>query len=397
MYAFRKPFLAAQYQELALWDLDYKVILIIAQVLGYTVSKFLGIKVVSEATVQSRLMTIVKLIMAAWLMLLMFGLIPYPYNFIFLFFNGLSLGMIWGLVFSFIEGKHNTELLAAFLSSSFIVSSGAVKSVGVKFLMMGVAEFWMPFLAGLVFLPLLFLGIWLLSKVPGQTANDIKQRTARVPMSGSKRLSFFLNFVPGIICATLIYMSLTGLRDFRDNFAVELWTALGFADTPGILTLSEIPIAVICLVFIGSMIYIRDNRRAFYLNIKLIAVSGLAVLVVTLLFIWGLLGPIAWMVLVGLGTYSAYLIYHTMLFERWIAWYREPANVGYLMYISDAFGYSASVAIILYKDLGNPDISWLGFFTSLAIITGGMVLVGSICLWWYFRHKEAQLGMMATR
>ena len=194
MYAFRKPFLAAQYQELALWDLDYKVILIIAQVLGYTVSKFLGIKVVSEATVQSRLMMIVKLIMTAWLMLLMFGLIPYPYNFIFLFFNGLSLGMIWGLVFSFIEGKHNTELLAAFLSSSFIVSSGAVKSVGVKFLMLGVAEFWMPFLAGLVFLPLLFLGIWLLSKVPGQTANDIEQRTARVPMSRSKRLSFLFEF-----------------------------------------------------------------------------------------------------------------------------------------------------------------------------------------------------------
>ena len=66
--------------------------------------------------------------------------------------NGLPLGMIWGLVFSYLEGRRQTELLGAGLSVSFIFSSGVVKSVG-KVLMQdfGVTQMWMPFLTGLIF------------------------------------------------------------------------------------------------------------------------------------------------------------------------------------------------------------------------------------------------------
>jgi hypothetical protein len=46
MYAFRKPFTAAGFQDTTVWGLDYKTVLVTAQVLGYTFSKFLGIKVV---------------------------------------------------------------------------------------------------------------------------------------------------------------------------------------------------------------------------------------------------------------------------------------------------------------------------------------------------------------
>ena len=48
-----------------------------------------------------------------------------------MFMNGLFLGMIWGLVFSYMEGRRVSEVLGAVLCASFIVSSGAVKSVGV--------------------------------------------------------------------------------------------------------------------------------------------------------------------------------------------------------------------------------------------------------------------------
>ena len=52
MYAFRKPFTAGMYEGLSLWDIDYKIVLITTQVLGYMLSKFMGIKWVSEMTVQ---------------------------------------------------------------------------------------------------------------------------------------------------------------------------------------------------------------------------------------------------------------------------------------------------------------------------------------------------------
>ena len=53
MYAFRKPFAAGEYLDVApvsLFGLEigYKTILIISQVMGYCTSKFIGIKVISE-------------------------------------------------------------------------------------------------------------------------------------------------------------------------------------------------------------------------------------------------------------------------------------------------------------------------------------------------------------
>ena len=43
MYAFRKPLSAATFEGLTYWGMDYKIIAIISQVIGYTCSKFLGV------------------------------------------------------------------------------------------------------------------------------------------------------------------------------------------------------------------------------------------------------------------------------------------------------------------------------------------------------------------
>jgi len=44
MYAFRKPFTVATYSDMApLWGVVFKTVLVVAQVLGYMVSKFVGI------------------------------------------------------------------------------------------------------------------------------------------------------------------------------------------------------------------------------------------------------------------------------------------------------------------------------------------------------------------
>ena len=50
MYGFRKPFTAAQFTGLEFFGMDYKTIVVIAQVFGYMLSKGIGIKVVSELT-----------------------------------------------------------------------------------------------------------------------------------------------------------------------------------------------------------------------------------------------------------------------------------------------------------------------------------------------------------
>ena len=160
MYAFRKPFTSALYADYELWGVDYKILLIITQLVGYTVSKYFGIKIISELSASKRTRTLVFLMAFSWLALLFFGIVPAPYNLPFMFLNGLPLGMIWGVVFSYIEGRRHTELLGVAMASSFIISSGIVKGVGSYLLLnLNVSEMWMPFFSALVFLPLSLIHI----------------------------------------------------------------------------------------------------------------------------------------------------------------------------------------------------------------------------------------------
>lgn len=396
MYAFRKPFTAATFEGLSLWGMDYKIVLIIAQAIGYTLSKFLGIKLVSELRPSQRVKILLFLMGFAWLTLFLFALTPYPYNFIWMFFNGLPLGMIWGVVFSFLEGRRFTELLGAAMASSFIVSSGFVKAGGKTLIdNYNVGDFWMPFLTGLLFLPLLLLGIWMLQQIPPPSAKDEQQRTRRVPMTSAQRRAFFLTFAPGIILSVLIYIGLTIFRDIRDNFAVELWAALGYADVPAILVLSEIPIALAVLIIIGCMVFIRNNKVAFFANQVAILSGGVIVLLMTFLFVQKAIDPALWMIVMGFGMYLPYIGFHTLLFERWIALFRYQSNIGYLMYISDAFGYLGSMGILLYKNFGAADLSWLNFFVTTSVVMGVVTVVCGALSIGYFLGKEKRAATAA--
>src|SRR5256714_6656282 len=132
MYAFRKPFAAAKFDgEFFLsTTVELKTAIVISQIIGYALSKYIGIKVCSEATPARRAITLVVLILWAELALLAYGLVPNDLKVIAIFFNGLPLGMVWGLVVWYLEGRRTSELLLAGLSCSYIVSSGIVKDIG---------------------------------------------------------------------------------------------------------------------------------------------------------------------------------------------------------------------------------------------------------------------------
>ena len=132
MYAFRKPFTVATFEGLKLWssDVDLKTAIVISQIIGYTVSKYVGIKFCSEITWRRRALALVLLILWAEAALVLFGVLPNEWKLLAIFLNGFPLGMIWGLVVGYLEGRRTSELLLAALSCSFIVSSGAVKDVG---------------------------------------------------------------------------------------------------------------------------------------------------------------------------------------------------------------------------------------------------------------------------
>lgn len=388
MYAFRKPFTAAGFDGEYFLNIDYKVWLVTAQVMGYMLSKFYGIKYISSIEKEKRAGAIVKLILISWAALLLFALTPSPYNIIFLLVNGFPLGMIWGLVFSFLEGRKQTEFMGAVLAVSFIFSSGVVKSVGKSLLLnWHVTETWMPFFAAALFVVPMLLFTWLLNHLPPPTKADIALRSVRKPMTQQERKSFLAMFLPGIIMIVATYVLLTVLRDFRDNFANELWTELGFKDQAAIFTKTEIPVALIVLFSMSLLIIVKDNIKAFMIN-HCIIVAGYAIaLVSTLLFQTHYLNAVTWMIMLGTGLYLSYVPFNALYFERMVASYQINGNVGFIMYVADAFGYLGSVTILFVKQFIGLHISWTIFFINAVLIICIFGIAGTIMSAIYFRNK----------
>ena len=389
MYGFRKPFTVASFEGLSYFGVDYKILIIIAQAVGYFISKFIGIKFISELKPQKRLTYLFVFIAIAELALLGFAAVPAPYNIIFMLINGIPLGMIWGIVFSYIEGRKTTEIIGLFLCSSFVVSSGFTKSVG-KFLMdaFSISEFWMPFSAGLIFIiPLILFGL-LLERIPKPSEEDILLKNKRQPLNGRERKALIQQFFVPIVCIIFLYISLTVLRDFRDNFNREIWDGLHFTFDSSIFTLTEIPIAVMVLLILSFMVKVKNNKKAFAYYHYILFAGILTVGLSTYLFQQGSLSPFLWMTISGFGMYICYIPFNGIYFDRMIAAFEIKGNVGFLIYIVDSFGYLGSVLILLYKNFGSAQTSWLNFYINLNYIITVTVFILSVIAFLAFRNKS---------
>ncbi|PHY13338.1 hypothetical protein CSW58_06440 [Caulobacter sp. B11] len=380
MYAFRKPFAAATFDAVPGWTfvLDYKIALVLAQVAGYALSKMIGIKVISEINPARRAAAILLLIGTSWLALVGFALIPAPWNVAMLLLNGLPLGLIWGLVFGYMEGRRVSEVLGAILCASFIVSSGVVKSVGAWLMLTAhVDRFWMPAATGALFMPLLLVSVWGLSLLPPPSPADEAQRVKRAPMGAAERRAFLAAFGPGVALLVLSYVLLTAFRDFRDNFAAEIWKELGYGGQSGVFSASELPVAVAALAALAMLMVVRDNRRALMVIHAMIAAGFVTLGVSTLAFEAHLISPLTWMILTGAGLYMAYTPFNAMLFDRLIAFSGRVATAGFLIYLADASGYVGSVGLMLWRNFGVVSLQWLPFFIASAYATA---IVGAVCV-----------------
>jgi hypothetical protein len=387
MYGFRKPYTAATYASTGVLGAEYKFLLILAQTTGYVIAKWAGIKIVAEIKPAQRIKAILLLIFFAELMLLLFGMVPRPWNALLLFCNGLPLGIVFGLVLGFLEGRRHTEALIAGLCASFIVSDGVSKSVGSWLLNIGVAENWMPVLAGLVFLVPLLVFCAMLSAVPPPSAADVATRSQRVPMLKTARLAFFKKYAPALTVIVLVYLFATILRSIRADFAPELWLSLGYKQTPALFTQSELVVSFFVIIVNGLSIFIANHYKALQTSLFTCLVGLLLLLLAVTGLHYGL-DSFSFMVLAGLGIYIPYVAVHTTIFERLVALTKERANIGFLMYVADSAGYTGYILIMLFKYIAPPAAHGvLGLFLTLAVVLSFAGIVLLIFCYRYFTQK----------
>ena len=399
MYAFRKPFSAASFGDVAGVGIDYKSALVIAQVVGYALAKLIGVRVIAQLPAGARIAGIGAQIALAEAALVGFGLVPAPWNIAFLFLNGLSLGMVWGMVFAFVEGRRQSELIGAMLCASFTLASGVVRSAGKMLLLAGVPQFWMPASTGLLFVPLLLACLYGLSILPPPSAADRAERIEREPMGPQARAALVGRFAFGLVALIAVYVMLTALRDFRDDFAAEVWAELGMGDRAEMFTRTETPISFLVLAALATLALFRDNVSALIANFVLIGLGLVMAGGASLAYGAGWLGPVVWMTMLGGGLYLAYTPFNGLLFDRLVAAAGEAdrksgtahlaANAGFLIYVADSSGYAGSVALLLVRNFGGLHLDVVHFLIRVSLITSalglGLLAVAAV----YFRHRLA--------
>lgn len=404
MYAFRKPFTAATYSGLYFGgtQIELKTAFIISQVIGYTLSKFLGIKVVSEARRHQRLWLLVGLVVFSELAFVLFAIVPPVWKVFAIFLNGLPLGMVWGLVVRYLEGRRTSDILLAALSCSFIVSSGVFKDFGRavlegdKFHFFGLLlpnplppldQFWMPAATGLLVLPVILIAFWFLNQVPEPTQADVAERTERKPMSGHRRYEFFIAFWPGLLPLIIAYVLLTVFRDFRDNFMVEVLDQLGYpyAENKDIMSRMELSVALGVFIAMALLYLVKDNRRGLLAALAIITAGFGVIGVATLLHLQGAISGFWWMALVGFGSYIAYVPYNSVLFDRLMASTHFVGTAVFAIYLADSAGYTGSVITLVGKDLLAAHTSraeflevFCGFLSVIGLVT---VVIGGVYFW----------------
>jgi hypothetical protein len=175
------------------------------------------------------------------------------------------------------------------------------------------------------------------------------------------------------------------LRSIRADFAPEIWHGLGQAREPGLFTRSEFWVMLGVVAINGLSILILDNRRAFFVSLGT-SLAGLLLVGLALIGLKsGRLEGFSFMVLVGLGLYIPYVAIHTTIFERLIAMTRDRGNIGYLMYLADAFGYLGYVAVMLGRNLFSVQGSFLDYFVMASWVTfalcSGLLLLSFQAFW----------------
>ncbi len=398
MYAFRKPFTAGTFEGPMILGMGFKSALVVSQVLGYMVSKFIGIKVVSEMRAEYRAVSIIGLIVLAELALVGFAFVPTPLKLVMIFLNGLPLGMIFGLVLGYLEGRTHTEALSAVLCASFIVSSGVVKSVGSWLIQVqGVSEYMMPMVTGMLFFIPLLLAVWVLQATPPPDALDKQLRFERVSMTAQDRRQFFLAYWPGLCLLILVYIALTVARTVRDDFGVEIWKGMGVDKTPSVFARCETWVGINVVILSGLTIWIRHNWMAIRIVFAMMCIAFVLVIVATFEQSYGRLTPLSFMVASGIGLYVPYVAYHTTIFERLIAIARMPSNLGFLMYLADSIGYLGYAAVIVMQNRSKTPTDFLSFFRTTLLVSSFVSIFCLLLALLYFRMRFAGSVTLETK
>ncbi len=392
-FALREPFLTTSLvgtvSFLGAPPVDLRAACIAAQALGLALSQPIGAVAVVELDPARRVPALALVLGAAEVSLIALALVPAHLAPLCLFLDGLALGLVWGLVYSFLEGRRVSDGLGAVAAAGYLLAGGAMRSLGRVVESLGVPGLWAPAAAGATAALPLAGALWLLAQFPPPNRHDEAERLFRAPMTGAMRAQFLRSSALGLGLLVAAHALLSGYRELRARMALELWGVLAPPDAPSVLTAAELPVAVVTVVAVGGLMAFRDHRRA------LAAVHGLILLGLgviagsTLLYLGGALAPTPWMVSVGAGLFLVHVPFMSVLFDRLVAALGLVGTAVFMVFVAGAFGHAGRLVVLALEIVHGPLVGSLDGLARASLgvsaVAAGLVVASAA----YFRvHRR---------
>lgn len=277
---------------------------------------------------------------------------------------------------SYVQGRRASDVIMTTVTVCMMLSapvSRVVAPLAQRWL--GADDHAMPIVVGLVVAPLVAIGAASLCTAPGP---DDADRSARMPRHGTAPGSnrrWLARHWPLLASLALNNMVNQAVRVVRDIFAADLlgadapWWHWMIADVPMCLVASG------AYALLGRVVPETGHRRMLTVIHGAGAVSGAIVAVAGWMGAWGLVGPLPFLVLSGVGYFVAVVPFAGggLVFERLIAASREPMDAVLLNAISQCVGYVGSLGVLLLAPLAAD----VGAYFYWSCLVGGGVLVAS--------------------
>jgi MFS family permease len=390
MYAVRKPFSALVYDHLLVWGVNVKIWMVLAQLLGYTLSKFYGIRMLGKIKHEDRSIYLIAILSLATIPLYLLQFLPPTTWPLLMLFNGFPLGLVWGIVFSYVEGRKYTELIGAMLACTFVFSSGWVKTFGLYLqnaLSLQIQQ--VPFFTALIALIAAAFVILILEKLPPPNAEDLKLRNARKPMTATQQQQFLRDHGPILIPFVTIYGIFTIMRDFRDNFTAEMLIENG-AYSREVFTNMELAVSLVLLCLIPLFSWIKNHQVALNTTTISIIIGVLTSIAATILFDQQRLSIVGLLMFTGGGFYLGYILINISVMDRIVGFSGESGNSGFLIYIADSVGYLFSLIISSFALLNKLDsVRWTSLYLDLIIVGSCLIFILALFIPYQLQKKKS--------
>ncbi len=319
---------------------------------------------------------------------------------VFIFFTSMPLSWGWTLLYRYLEGRRYADILGAMVSASYVFGSGVAKTIGTDLINRGVDEYWMPLVASCVYIVPYFFFVLAVTGMPPPSTVERSLQGTRRPMAREEVNEFFAKYWPGILAILVSNMMLQSLRDYRDTFQIEIWEDLYPPENdeeetdPAIFTLTELPVSAAVLGALCGLSLVKSNRINIYVQHALFLLGSATLFLAQLGLDNDIIGGETWYVLVGIGIFINYAPIGAMFFDRLMGALQETGTAVLMITMVDVMGYTGTVILLLYKDLGSQsDSNPREFFGNFVFVSSPIcALLTLISLqFWHRKMKKESL------